>query len=205
MSPVAAPQPLRRKCPYCRADLVIRAPYESDVEQVATIPCPMTVCNRPLRVNFIRGKAVGLFPPRVFRFGSRLRGRGGGQFRPVADLVDEACEAGYLKSFRAAAVALRSAAEAFVALEFHRARSAMEIPTLGRAINQLDAYPGFTRLTDHKRSATRRHLSSIWDLGDSGAHLQLADPTRQVTLEPTAIEDGVAAFEAILIDVYGWN
>lgn len=124
--------------------------------------------------------------------------------RPVASLIEEACEAGYLRSLRSAAVALRAAAEAFIAMELNEADPSDDLPTMKRAMDGLGAAPGFLRLPHYKRGSTRTHLTTIWNLGDSGAHLRLRDSTRQVILQPDKVDDAVRAFELVLSDVYGW-
>jgi hypothetical protein len=123
---------------------------------------------------------------------------------PVAALVEEASEAGYLRSVRAGAVALRAAAEAFCALELKRAPPGASMATLGTVLRELPNYPGYQGLPNYRQGSARAKLVHFSNLGDSAAHQVLADESRRVQLIPSEIEDGVEMFERLLNDVYGW-
>lgn len=90
-------------------------------------------------------------------------------------------------------------------MELNGADPAADIPTMKRAMDDLNHSPGFHQLPRHKQGSTRANLTTIWNLGDSGAHLRLRDSNRQVPLEPSKVDDAVRAFELVLTDVYGWR
>jgi hypothetical protein len=183
---------------------MIEAPYRVGTIRTATIPCPKDDCLRQLRVTFIGGRATGIVAPRVFKFSSRLRGVGN-EMTPVASLVDQACESGYVGSVRAGAVALRAAAETFSSITLKQAPPTQSPSTLGHVLPVLHTYPGFQALPHYKQGSTRSCLEKIHNLGDSAAHHRLADESRRVPLEPSAVTDCVTLFERMLTDIYGWS
>jgi hypothetical protein len=201
--PIAQPAPLHRRCPYCHGAVVIGAPYTVGTPRTAMVQCPRDTCVRYLRVTFIAGRPTGIMEPRKFRFSSRLRGEGP-SMQPVANLLEEACESGYLGSPKAGAVALRAAAEVFSAVEFNHDTTLSGVTTLGKVLNRLDTYPGFQGLAHHKKGSVRAGLHKIRNIGDSAAHHRLDDESRRVVVASSAVEDGVGVFEDILTKVYGW-
>jgi hypothetical protein len=209
MPPVARPPPLVRPCPYrCGTQLSLEAPYRGNGRTDMIVECVNPDCRKRVKASVVNGRVTGLFTPQKFKFGSRLRTLpppDAQELGPVANLAEEACEAAYLSSPRAGAVALRAATELFAHVRLFNRSPGGDIDTLRREVTQIASAPGFQQLTHHLQVRTKADLEEICCLGDSGAHHRLNDPSRRRDVTPTRVEAGVRRLERVLEACYGWS